>query len=289
MADSPSHRFGQIVGNLLEELLRPVLKKFCDDRGLYFDIQGMRSGVRQGKTVTWLDKYGNTHALDFVIEKGGTDTQRGRPVAFVEAAWRRYSKHSRNKAQEIQGAVLPIADHYNWDKPFLGAVLAGVFTEGSLDQLRSMGFKILHFPYKSIVNAFSSVGINVQFDESTPDKDFLECVKAIENLDKKELDKLKSNFVKEKEELFSEFLEELSRVLDRRLNKLIITPLFGNTQEFTDASEAILFIDNFLELQNIEGDFRKYEIIARYSNGDYIDASFSGKKEAMKFIEYVAS
>lgn len=173
MADSPSHRFGQIVGNLLEELLRPVLKKFCDDRGLYLDIQGMRSGVRQGKTVTWLDKYGNTHALDFVIEKGGTDTRRGRPVAFVEAAWRRYSKHSRNKAQEIQGAVLPIADHYNWDKPFLGAVLAGVFTEGSLDQLRSMGFKILHFPYKSIVNAFSSVGINVQFDESTPDKDFL--------------------------------------------------------------------------------------------------------------------
>lgn len=70
---------------------------------------------------------------------------------------------------------------------------------------------------------------------------------------------------------------------------MIITPLFGNTQEFTDASEAIFFIDNFLELQNIEGDFRKYEIIARYSNGDYIDASFNGKKEAMKFIEYVAS
>src|SRR6056297_3323456 len=151
MAESPSHKFGQIVGNLLEDIMRPVLQEFCDRRGLYLDIQGKRSGVRSGKKVTWLDKYGNTHDLDFVIEKGGSATSKGRPVAFIEAAWRRYTKHSRNKAQEIQGAVLPIADGYHWDKPFLGAVLAGVFTKGSLEQLDSVGFKVLYFPYESIV------------------------------------------------------------------------------------------------------------------------------------------
>ena len=152
--------------------MHPVLQEFCDQRNLYLDIQGERSRVRPGKAVTWLDKYGNTHALDFVIEKGGTATQQGRPVAFVEAAWRRYSRHSRNKAQEIQGAVLPIADKHHWDKPFLGAVLAGEFTEDSFNQLKYVGFKVLYFPYECIVKAFEGVGIDVRFDESTPRQRF---------------------------------------------------------------------------------------------------------------------
>ena len=46
---------------------------------------------------------------DYVLERGGTDTVRGLPAAFIETAWRRYTKHSRNKAQEIQGAVLALA------------------------------------------------------------------------------------------------------------------------------------------------------------------------------------
>src|SRR5262245_30590782 len=120
MAESPSHRFGQIIGNLLEEILLPVLLAFCQERDLYLDRHGSRTGVRGGKRVEWEDKYGNTHVLDFVIEKGGTANERGRPVAFIEAAWRRYTKHSRNKAQEIQGAILPIADKYERDIPFLG-------------------------------------------------------------------------------------------------------------------------------------------------------------------------
>lgn len=289
MAESPSHKFGQIVGNLLEDLVRPVLQEFCDQRNLYLDIQGKRNGVRRREAVTWLDKYGNTHALDFVIEKGGTATQQGRPVAFVEAAWRRYSKHSRNKAQEIQGAVLPIADKHHWDKPFLGAVLAGVFTEGSLNQLKSVGFKVLYFPYENIVDAFNSVGIDVQFDESTPDEDFIRCLQAIDSLDKATFNMLKSNFVNEKQALFSEFLHELSLVLDRRLNQLTVTPLFGEKHEFSTASDAVLFVEGFEEDQNRGGSFQKYEIIAKYSNGDYIDALFNKKDEALKFIQYIAS
>lgn len=111
MAQSPSHKFGQIVGNLLEDILTPVLQKFCHERGLYLDIKGPRPGVRKGRKVTWQDKYGNLHDLDFVIEKDGSPGKRGRPVAFIEAAWRRYTKHSRNKAQEIQGAILLRKDH----------------------------------------------------------------------------------------------------------------------------------------------------------------------------------
>ena len=45
---------------------------------------------------------GNVHDLDYVFEQGGTEATIGQPKAFIEIAWRRYTKHSRNKAQEIQ-------------------------------------------------------------------------------------------------------------------------------------------------------------------------------------------
>ena len=125
MAKSPSHKFGQIIGNLLEEITFPLLSEFSSKRNLYLDRQGKRGKARSGKKVQWQDKYGNIHDLDFVIELGGTKDKKGKPVAFIEAAWRRYTKHSRNKAQEIQGAVLPIADRHEWDIPFLGAIIAG--------------------------------------------------------------------------------------------------------------------------------------------------------------------
>jgi len=119
MASSPSHKFGQIIGDLFEEIVGPQVQDFCNKRGLYLDKKGERGAAHGGRKVSWQDKFGNDHDLDFVIEKGGTKDRQGRPLAFIEAAWRRYTKHSRNKAQEIQGAVLPIAERYEWDKPFL--------------------------------------------------------------------------------------------------------------------------------------------------------------------------
>lgn len=86
MAESPSHRFGQYFGNVLEALFLPELVGFCERHGLYLDRHGARPGVRSGKKATWVDKYGNSHDLDFVIEKDGIATKQGRPLAFVEFA-----------------------------------------------------------------------------------------------------------------------------------------------------------------------------------------------------------
>ena len=69
----------------------------------------------------------------------------GKPVAFIESAWRRYTKHSRNKAQEIQGAILPLAETYSESNLFLGAVLAGVFTEGRIKSTEITWFFCLVF------------------------------------------------------------------------------------------------------------------------------------------------
>lgn len=73
MAQSPAHRFGQIIGDVLEAAIRPLLEKFARDHDLYLDAGGPRS-CRRGKKCSWLDLNGNSHDLDFVLERGGLCT-----------------------------------------------------------------------------------------------------------------------------------------------------------------------------------------------------------------------
>ena len=37
MAESPAHRFGQVIGELLESVVLPQLESFCTTQGLYLD------------------------------------------------------------------------------------------------------------------------------------------------------------------------------------------------------------------------------------------------------------
>lgn len=287
MAISPSHRFGQIIGDLLEEIMGPQFQSFCDERSLYLDKKGIRGKARSGKKVSWPDKYGNSHDLDFVIEKGGSADVRGRPLAFIEAAWRRYTKHSRNKAQEIQGAVLPIAEKYEWDKPFLGIILAGVFTEGSLTQMKTSGFDVALFPYSSIVAAFSSIDINVAFEEDTLDAVYQHTNDQILALTPQRKAELKRYLIESNQYLLDQFFAEFQKSLDRQIEKILLIPLHGHQNEFGTIGEAIAFVRNYQE-GSFHGDgFRKYEIIVRYSNGDKIEASFLDKDKAVHFLNYI--
>ncbi|MHB8319940.1 MAG: hypothetical protein ACYDEP_12055 [Acidimicrobiales bacterium] len=124
MAEAPGHRLGQIIGDALEIAIEPVLRSFADEHDLYLDKKEPRP-VRPGVKCTWVDNLGNAHDLDFVLERGGSRTKVGNPAAFIETAWRRYTKHSRAKAQEIQGAILPLLTTHANVKPFAGAVVAG--------------------------------------------------------------------------------------------------------------------------------------------------------------------
>ncbi|MEO8466293.1 MAG: DNA methylase [Gammaproteobacteria bacterium] len=288
MAESTAHKFGQMVGNLLEDIMTPILETFCEERGLYLDKRGDRGDARVGKKVSWEDKYGNVHDLDFVIERGGSQREKGRPVAFIEAAWRRYTKHSRNKAQEIQGAVLPIAEKFQWDRPFLGAVLAGVFTDGSLTQMRSVGFQVLYVPYDTIVESFATVGVDVRFDETTPDEAFRQCLAQTDYMPSAQWDVLKSHLRTLNDGRIRSFFDSLQAVLDRVIERIVIVPLYGNESEFVDPDLAINFVETYNETPG-DGEFRKYEVLVRFSNGDSIEASFKEKAKVVGFLRYVAT
>ena len=287
MAESPAHRFGQIIGELLETVVLPQLETFCENQGLYLDHQKKTRPARTGKKVTWEDQYGNVHDLDFVIERDGTDEKIGRPLAFIETAWRRYTKHSRNKAQEIQGAILPLAEKYRWNNPFLGTVLAGVFTEGSLEQLRSLGFNVLYFPYDTLVAAFQSERIDIAFDEHTPDRLFQQTTNRIEKTSKAVMTRICDHLVRRNQVAIDMFFDALNKRLGRHVTRVVVIPLYGRVNEFASIEDAVRFLDGHSVYEG-SGDFRKYEIRIEFSNADKVEAFIEAKNKVKEFLAFVA-
>lgn len=287
MAESPAHRFGQVIGELLEAVVRPQLEDFCKAQGLYLDHQKRIRPARPGKKVAWKDQYGNIHDLDFVIERDGTDKKIGRPLAFIESAWRRYTKHSRNKAQEIQGAILPLAETYRWNNPFLGTVLAGVFTEGSLEQLRSLGFNVLYFPYESLVAAFESEGIDIKFDEDTPDRLFRNTTNQIERTSAERMKRIRAHLIRANETAIRKFFEALDRRIGRHVTRVVLIPLYGRINEFATIEDAVRFLDSHSIYEGC-GEFRKYEIRVEFSNGDKVEAFIEAKDKVREFLDFVS-
>jgi len=283
MAESLAHTFGQIIGNVLEDAIEPQLREFAVEHGLFLDKKGTRK-ARAGKNVTWTDLYGNAHDLDFVLERGGTDEVIGAPVAFIETAWRRYTKHSRNKAQEIQGAIQVLALTHKYSCPFTGAILAGVFTDGALTQLKSLGFHILFFPYNFIVEAFQAVGVDASFDEDTPEKEFRKKISRWNALSKKRRRSVAEHIVRKHQQDIADFFDALDKTVTRRIDKIIVIPLHGREAEYSSVTEAIAFLSSY-EAAFVERRVFKYEIHIQYNNGDRITAEFTDKTAALEFLK----
>uniref|UniRef100_A0ACD5GM49 Uncharacterized protein n=1 Tax=Desertifilum tharense IPPAS B-1220 TaxID=1781255 RepID=A0ACD5GM49_9CYAN len=226
--------------------------------------------------MTWEDKYGNKHDLDFVIEIEGTDEQLGRPVAFIESAWRRYTKHSRNKAQEIQGAILPIIELHHLSAPFYGAVLAGDFTKPALDQLRNNGFAVIYIPYQDVVDTFHDIGFNIAFDENTPDENYTVASKRLANLTSAEKEKIRQGLMRISKPEVDRFMDRLKNRLERYITKIVLMPLFGIKYEFQTIDEILDNLDT-LDIENPRGSFERFEVIIDYSNQDTIRATFQEK------------
>ncbi|MEH2444230.1 MAG: hypothetical protein V7K18_00135 [Nostoc sp.] len=287
MAQSPSHKFGQQLGKLLEDIvlydiLKPRLQQFAQVKNYYLDWQRSRP-ARSGKKVTWKDKYGNRHDLDFVIEVDGTDNKLGRPVAFIESAWRRYTKHSKNKAQEIQGAILPIIELHHLSAPFYGVVLAGDFTKPALEQLKNNGFAVIYIPYKSVVSAFQVIDFDVAFDEDTPDESYTTAFRQLDSLTSSDKEKLRQALMRVSQEEVDRFMETLRNCLERFIRNIILIPLFGKRYEFDSIDDAISRLDT-LKIDSPVGEFEKFEVIVDYNNSDTIRATFQNKNLLTDFL-----
>ena len=283
MAISPAHRLGQIIGEQIEAAVQEPLAAIAREYKLYLDYRHPRKARGNKKRVEWTDWKGNSHILDYVIEEGGSETVQGRPRAFIETAWRRYTKHSKNKAQEIQGAITPLAETYQDTHPFLGAVLAGEFTEPSIEQFKSHHFQLIHCSYETVLEAFASEGIDVSSEEDTSEEELQEKVEAFERLSRSQRELIAVRIQELHSKQFETFFESLRSSLRRRVEFILVLPLYGTQHHFDTIRDAVDYITNHHPATPSLG-FVKYELNVRYSNGDEIRGTFHEKDKAIEFL-----
>lgn len=291
MAQSLAHRWGQIIGEGFEGFVRNILGEVAEHHGLYLDFKRPRKARGRRRKVTWQDGYGNKHDLDYVLERGGTEEVLGVPIAFIESAWRRYTKHSKNKVQEIEAAVMPIALTFSRHQPFCGAVLAGELTKNALHQLESKGFAVLHIPYDSILAAFQELGIDASSEDGvagTTERRFREKIDKWESQRQPQatnrlLAKLHALHQRE----IMDFKQRLEAALTRRVSSIRLTVLRGHSVECADVESAITYLVEEEKTYRLreDGEQREaFEFQVRFNTGAKIEATFHKRAEAIAFL-----
>jgi len=296
MAESLAHRWGQIIGDVFESFVLRLLTDVANRHALYLDHKGPRKaragqGGKNLSKVTWQDGYGNRHDLDYVLERDGTEDALGTPIAFVESAWRRYTKHSKNKVQEIEAAVWPVAQTFSRHQPFCGAVLAGEFTGSALAQLESKGFAVLHIPYASIVTAFAELGIDASSEDGihgTSEDDFRKKIAVWGALSQPDAtDAIVRCLARLHAGPIRSFVSRLEASLTRRVTAVRLSVLRGHALELPSVESAIAYLVDEEQswLLREDAHSREYfEIQVRFNTGARIEATFPARSEAIAFL-----
>jgi hypothetical protein len=161
---SSGHKLGQLVGDWFEQyFVLPLMQSVARELRLYLDSR-FRTRPARGDKIVWHDMDGHAVDYDFVMELGGTDSARGIPVAFVESFWRRGARHSRDKARDDCGKLLPMRDVHPTAR-FLGIVAGGEFTAPARAFVQQRQIELLYIPKGKIVEAFSSLGLTIDYPD----------------------------------------------------------------------------------------------------------------------------
>src|SRR5579872_2832310 len=162
---SAGHKLGQLVGDWFEEFLAlPLLQRVADHLNLYLDHRFRTRKSRNGEKIIWTDVEGNGVDYDFVMELDGTDKKSGIPVAFLECFWRRGARHSKDKARDDTGKLLPMRDVHPTAR-FLGIVAGGDFTAPGRALVQNRQIDLFYIPKAKIVAAFQGHGQQIDYPD----------------------------------------------------------------------------------------------------------------------------
>lgn len=176
---SAGHKLGQLIGDWFEEyFVLPLLTQVGSRLSLFLDNRFIERPAR-GDKIVWEDNEGNSVDYDFVLELNGRTDQLGIPVAFVECAWRRGARHSKDKARDDSGKLLPMRASYPTAR-FLGMVVAGDFTEPSRELVSSRGIDLFYVSKDKVVQAFQQAGLTVDYPDNAPEADKARLASAFE-------------------------------------------------------------------------------------------------------------
>lgn len=162
---SSGHALGQQIGDWFEEyFVYPLLKQVGESLYLFVDSRFTSRSCR-GSKIIWTDIDNNDVDYDAVLELGGSESHRGIPVAFLECCWRRGSRHSKDKARDDSGKLMPMRDTFPTAR-FLGQIVAGDFTVPARTLIISRGIDLFYVPKDKVIEAFKRHGLVIDY----PDK-----------------------------------------------------------------------------------------------------------------------
>lgn len=281
MADSPSHKLGEYIGDFFED---SIVKYLSDQipKDYYLDYRHERIARKGGKEVIGIDKDGNKHKLDIVIERNGSEREKGTIKAFIEMAWRRYKKHSKNKVQEISGAIIPLINTYAREMPFYAAILSGEFTENSIKQLESQGFYVLYFTYEEMCAVFESINVSIHWGEKTSE-DYLQGI--IDQMPEKNSSNyvaLQTTFLTQQHEKLQGLTNALLISLNQKVTEIVVSPLHGTQNILYSINDALTYINTYDENNTVP--ILRYEITVKYNTGVEYTMKCPDKKMAIQFL-----
>ncbi|HLJ12301.1 MAG TPA: hypothetical protein VKU82_13990 [Planctomycetaceae bacterium] len=168
---SAGHKLGQLVGDWFEEfLVLPLLQRVADHLRLFLDHRFRTRKSRAGDKIIWRDVEGNAVDYDFVMELGANEATVGIPVAFFECFWRRGNRHSKDKARDDTGKLLPMRDVHPTAR-FLGIVAGGDFTTPARDLVINRRIDLFYIPKAKIISAFENHGLQIDYPDRLPEPD----------------------------------------------------------------------------------------------------------------------
>ena len=72
-------------------------------------------------------------------------------------------------------------------------------------------------------------------------------------------------------------MASLKERFERTVEKVVVIPLY----------DALRFIDDYSVYEGC-GDFRKYELLISFTNGDRVEGSFKDKAKVREFLQFIA-
>ena len=107
--------------------------------------------------------------------------------------------------------------------------------------------------------------------------------KQIDSLPNSRIRDLKRHILSLNRAALDTFMLELDNHLSRRVESIIVIPLYGNPREFACARDALRFIEDPMEGEPI-GELQRFEVIVKYSDGESIEGNFKSRNKVRTFI-----
>ena len=175
-----------------------------------------------------------------------------------------------------------LRDHVN-SVSFKEAISSGLFSEGALGQLRSLGFNAVYFPCSLVTETFTQVGIDATYYEDALDTIFQQKVDDWEALLDTRKTRVQVAILESAVSGLDKSKVSLAESVSVITQDIIVLQLHGQQYEATSINEALALLEAYEETRTLPR-FERYQIHIRFNNGSETVGKFDCKPSAVEFL-----